>query len=176
MDLRIAWPWWKAKKWVLHITNRLFNRYSEPKSCDKPEEVAFATRFSKDCVPKFLEAVQMLLVAKAQGQWLPPRVVNLLLQFMSYSVSRADTYKLLKPNMNMMLISIVFPILCFDDDDAELWEDDPQEYIRKGYDIIEEMYNPRTAAMNMLHEVCKVRVAAVGASTLPCQEVVGMCS
>eukprot|EP00873_Tetraselmis_striata_P029005 jgi/Tetstr1/449269/TSEL_036472.t1 len=157
LDLRVAWPWWKAKKWVLHITNRLFNRYSDPKGCDKPEEAAFAGRFAKECVPKFLEAVQMLLVAKAQGQWLPPRVVNLLLQFMSYSVSRADTYKLIKPHMNMMLINIVFPILCFDDEDAELWENDPQEYIRKGYDIIEEMYNPRTAAMNMLHEVCKVR-------------------
>lgn len=27
--------------------------------------------------------------------------------------------------------SVVFPMLCFDDEDAELWEDDPQEYIRK---------------------------------------------
>ena len=29
------------------------------------------------------------------------------------------------------LCSVVFPMLCFDDEDAELWEDDPQEYIRK---------------------------------------------
>lgn len=27
--------------------------------------------------------------------------------------------------------SVVFPMLCFDDEDAELWEEDPQEYIRK---------------------------------------------
>ncbi len=27
--------------------------------------------------------------------------------------------------------SVVFPMLCFDDEDAELWADDPQEYIRK---------------------------------------------
>jgi hypothetical protein len=27
--------------------------------------------------------------------------------------------------------SVVFPLLCFDDEDAELWQDDPQEYIRK---------------------------------------------
>lgn len=157
VDLRIAWPWWKAKKWVLHITNRLFNRYSDTKTCDQGNEAVFAGRFWQECVPKFLEAVQFMLVAKAQGQWLPPRVVNLLLQFMTCTVSRSDTYKLVKPNVNMMLINVVFPILCFDDDDAQLWEEDPQEYIRKGYNIIEEMYNPRTAAMNFLHEICKVR-------------------
>lgn len=114
--------------------------------------------------------------------------------------------------------SVVFPLLCFDDEDAELWEDDPQEYIRKvgggvlgcgfkrvgrmagwdddpqactadarqvaaaglrtaslpsrcapatqcthppappqGYDIMEDIYSTRTAAMSFLHELCKAR-------------------
>ena len=35
------------------------------------------------------------------------------------------------PPLACALCSVVFPMLCFDDEDAELWEDDPQEYIRK---------------------------------------------
>jgi len=156
LDLRTAWPWWKAKKWVLHITNRLFSRYSDPKVCKEGDEHKFATMLAAECLPKFLQSVLQLLAGLLQGQWLPPRVINLSLHLLSYCVGRSEMYKLLKPHMNQLLISIVFPILCFDDADARLWAEDPQEYIRKGYDVIEEMYNPRTAAMNFLHEVCKV--------------------
>jgi len=157
VDQRPTWPWWKVKKWVLHITNRLFSRYSDPNVCKEGDEQAFATMLSRDCVPKFLEAILQLMASTLQGQWLSPRVINLTLHILTYCISRNETYKLLKPHMNQLLISVVFPIMCFDDYDAGLWQDDPQEYIRKGYDIMEEMYNPRTAAMNFLHEVCKVR-------------------
>ena len=38
-----------------------------------------------------------------------------------------------------------------------MWENDPHEYIRKGYDIIEDMYSPRTAAVSFLCELCAKR-------------------
>jgi len=28
-------------------------------------------------------------------------------------------------------VQVVLPQLCFDDEDAELWEEDPQEFVRK---------------------------------------------
>ena len=46
---------------------------------------------------------------------------------------------------------------CFDDRDAALWEEDPHEYIRKGYDIIEDMYSPRTGAQNLVAELIRCR-------------------
>lgn len=30
-----------------------------------------------------------------------------------------------------VLAQVVLPQLCFDDEDAELWEEDPQEFVRK---------------------------------------------
>jgi hypothetical protein len=30
-----------------------------------------------------------------------------------------------------LILQVVLPQLCFDDEDAELWEDDPQEFVRK---------------------------------------------
>ena len=39
----------------------------------------------------------------------------------------------------MALIShVLFPIMCFDEQDKELWEDDPHEFVRKTFDIMED--------------------------------------
>lgn len=38
-------PWWKAKKWVLHITYRLFSRYSVSKHCKDGNDKAFSEMF-----------------------------------------------------------------------------------------------------------------------------------
>ena len=45
-------------------------------------------------------------------------------------------------------------MLCFDDADEELWVEDPEEYIRNGYDIIEDIYSPKTAAVSVLYTLC----------------------
>ncbi len=59
---RAAWSWWKAKKWVLHITHRLFNRYGDPKKCEPGSpDAAFAAQFRDQCAVKFLEAHAALL-------------------------------------------------------------------------------------------------------------------
>ena len=63
----------------------------------------------------------------------------------------------MKPHMETLMFNVVFQIVCFNQVDAELWEEDPQEYIRRGNDIIEEMYSPRAAAVNFLVEVCRCR-------------------
>lgn len=156
-DARKAWQWWKLKKWVLHIAYRLFSRYGDPKLCRAQGDVAFATRFMAECSATFLQAVLQVLSTLAQGAYLSPRVVNLLLQYAGQAVSYSHTWKLLKPHAQQILHSVVFPLLCFTDDDEELWRDDPHEYIRKGYDIIEDIYSPRVAAMNLMHDLCESR-------------------
>ena len=78
--------------------------------------------------------------------WLPPRCVNLCMQFLQNCLNKKVTYELMRPHMQTLLLELAFPELCFNAEDAELWEEDPHEYVRKGYDIIEDMYSPRTAA------------------------------
>lgn len=45
---REAWPWWKVKKWALHICNRLFSRYGDPKESRSASMKQFAQRFASD--------------------------------------------------------------------------------------------------------------------------------
>ncbi|KAG6549125.1 hypothetical protein Mapa_009351 [Marchantia paleacea] len=155
-EQRKVWGWWKVKKWTLHIMNRLYNRFGDPKM-SKPENKGFAQMFQKQFAGKFLESYMALLSVVREGGYLPDRVINLALQYLSTSVSKSVTYQLLKPQLDVVLFEIIFPLMCFNDADDELWRDDPHEYVRKGYDIIEDMYSPRTAAINFISELVRKR-------------------
>ena len=49
------------------------------------------------------------------------------------SISKSNTYQLLKPQLDIVLFEIIFPLMCFNDNDEKLWREDPHEYVRKGY-------------------------------------------
>ena len=66
-----------------------------------------------------------------QGEWLASRVLNFCLSYLTQAVRPHSTWVVLKPHIPALLQTCVFPLACFDDDDAALWQDDPQEYIRK---------------------------------------------
>mmetsp|Transcript_2416 Transcript_2416/g.16258 ORF Transcript_2416/g.16258 Transcript_2416/m.16258 type:complete len:1039 (-) Transcript_2416:1522-4638(-) len=158
---RRSWPWWKCKKWALHVSYRIFSRYGSPaavKSLYEGEiqqiQEQFAAMFHNECATNFLEAHLLLLSNFAQGQYMTSRVVNLAVQFVGHAVQIPAMHKLVKGQVNDILLHVIFPLLCFNDEDATLWAEDPQEYVRKGYDIIEDLYSPRTAAVNFLTELC----------------------
>ncbi len=60
-----------------------------------------------------------------------PRVINIALQSLTTAIGLSSTWKPLKAHIGSLLNSVVFPLCCFNDEDEELWHDDPQEYIRK---------------------------------------------
>ena len=65
-EARAGWPWWKAKKWVLHITYRLFSRYGDPKTSRSGADGDFIMLFSQQCSLKFLEAHMKLMASYSQ--------------------------------------------------------------------------------------------------------------
>ncbi|AES77885.2 importin beta-like SAD2 isoform X1 [Medicago truncatula] len=155
-DLRKSWGWWKVKKWTVHILNRLYTRFGDLK-LQNPETRAFAQMFQKHYAGKILECHLNLLNVIRVGGYLPDRVINLILQYLSNSISRTSMYALLQPRLDVLLFEIVFPLMCFSDNDQKLWEEDPHEYVRKGYDIIEDLYSPRTASMDFVSELVRKR-------------------
>uniref|UniRef100_A0A1D1XYP0 Putative importin-7 n=1 Tax=Anthurium amnicola TaxID=1678845 RepID=A0A1D1XYP0_9ARAE len=155
-ELRKSWGWWKVKKWTVHILNRLYTRFGDTK-LQKPESKAFAQMFQKNYAGKILECHLRLLNIVRTGEYLPDRVINLILQYLSSSISRNSMYQLLLPQLDILLFEIIFPLMCFNDNDQKLWNEDPHEYVRKGYDIIEDLYSPRTAAMDFVSELVRKR-------------------
>ncbi|PKA61740.1 Exportin-2 [Apostasia shenzhenica] len=155
-ELRKSWGWWKVKKWTVHILNRLYTRFGDVK-LQNLEHKAFAQMFQKNYAGKILECHLRLLNAIRSGEYLPDRVINLILQYLNCSISRNSMYQLLQPQIDIILFEIIFPLMCFNDDDQRLWNEDPHEYVRKGYDIIEDLYSPRTAAMDFVSELVRKR-------------------
>uniref|UniRef100_A0ACD5ZLZ6 Uncharacterized protein n=1 Tax=Avena sativa TaxID=4498 RepID=A0ACD5ZLZ6_AVESA len=155
-DIRKSWGWWKIKKWTIHILNRLYTRFGDLK-LQKSESKTFAQMFQKNYAGQILGCHLKLLNAVRTGDYLPDRVTNLILQYLTNSITKSTMYQMMQPQINIILFEIIFPLMCFNDNDQKLWEEDPHEYVRKGYDIIEDLYSPRTAAMDFVSELVRKR-------------------
>ena len=145
LDDRPEWPWWKAKKWALHLATRLAGRYGDPKKTrpGSPDR-AFAAAWAGSGVPgAFLDAVLALLARPSHGAYVTPRATNLALQYAAGAVPSPTGWRALKPHVPALLAAAALPAACFDDRDAELWMDDPAEFVRKGNDVMEELFSPK---------------------------------
>ena len=59
--------------------------------------------------------------------------VILIILYVCSSVSHAISWKIIKPHMQAIINEILFPLMCHSEEDQELWESDPIEYIRTKY-------------------------------------------
>lgn len=75
-----------------------------------------------------------------------PRCISQAITYLSEAAIVPQSYEVMKPHMESLVLHVVFPLLCFSDEDRQLWEEDPQEYVRKGYDVIEDLYSEKNAA------------------------------
>ncbi|KAL2506315.1 Importin beta-like SAD2 [Abeliophyllum distichum] len=143
LEMRKSWGWWKVKKWTVHILNSLCTCFGDSK-LQKPDNKAFAQIFQNNYAGRILECHLNLLNVIHTGGYMPDRVVHLILQYLSNSCNL---------RLNVVLFEIMFPLMCFNDNDKKLWDEDPHEYVRKGYEILEDLCSPRTAAMDFVREL-----------------------
>lgn len=80
---------------------------------------------------QFLSAHLSLLEGHVNGAYSSPRVLSMALQFLTHAVDVKAAYALLADHMEPLLLRVAFPLMCFGDEDAALWREDPQEYVRK---------------------------------------------
>ena len=63
----------------------------------------------------------------------------------------------MKPHMDNLIAHFVFPILCQSDEDIELFETEPAEYLHRKLNFYEEVSSPDVAATNFLVSLTKSR-------------------
>ncbi|KAK7310225.1 hypothetical protein RJT34_07609 [Clitoria ternatea] len=153
-ELQSSWGWWKVKKWTVHILNRVYSRFGDTRMQNR-ENKPFTKMFQKHYAGKILEGHLNLLNVIRVGGYLPDKVINLVLQYLSNSISKSSMYSALQPRLDVLLFEIVFPLMCFNDNDQQLWDEDAHEYIRKGYDTIEDQYSPRNASIGFVSELIR---------------------
>ncbi|ORY80013.1 importin-7 [Protomyces lactucae-debilis] len=172
LDERESHPWWKAKKWAYFSLDRLFSRYGDINqlSGDAHKQYnGFAKVFTQQFAPEILKCYLTQIqnwAADRNLHWLSPRALYYIGDFFTHCVKPKGTWQLLKDNVDSLVEHFVFPQICQTEDDLELWESDPQEYINKRIDIYEDYTSPDTAAIHFLMAVAKRKNSNAFMSTL----------
>lgn len=148
--------WWKVKKWALHILSRIFDRYGNPGSVVK-HYVQFSDWYLKTFSAGILKTLLNILNQYRQGQYISPRVLQQTLNYVNTGLCHSISWKVLKPHMEGIVQGVLFPLMCYTDEDDALWKDDPYEYIKLKFDVFEDFISPVTAAQTVLHTSCKKR-------------------
>ncbi|KAK6629508.1 hypothetical protein RUM43_003325 [Polyplax serrata] len=155
-EYRVSLPWWKCKKWAIHIMNRMFERYGSPGNVLN-EYKDFSEWYLKTFSGGVIEVLLKVLDQYRRKIYVSPRVLHQTLNYINQGVSHAFSWKFLKPHMFTIIQDVLFPLMSYTDADAELWETNPYEYVRVKFDIFEDFVSPVTAAQTLLGSACKKR-------------------
>ncbi|XP_005102563.1 importin-7 isoform X2 [Aplysia californica] len=147
---------WKLKKWSVHILARLFERYGSPGNVTK-EYNDFSEWYLKTFSCGVLNVLLKLLEGYRQKVYVAPRVLQQSLNYINQGISHAFSWKFIKPYMQTMIQDVIFPLMCHNDEDDELWNSDPLEYIRIKYDVFEDFLSPVMAAQTVFHSATAKR-------------------
>uniref|UniRef100_A0A8C1LIN0 Importin 8 n=1 Tax=Cyprinus carpio TaxID=7962 RepID=A0A8C1LIN0_CYPCA len=148
--------WWKCKKWALHIITRMFERYGSPGNVTK-EYVEFADFFLNTYAVGIQQVLLKVIEQHRQRQYVSPRVLQQALSYMTQGVSHSLTWKQMKPHMQTITQEVVFPLMCYKDEDERLWQEDPYEYIRMKFNMYDDHVSPATAAQTLLCTAARKR-------------------
>ncbi|XP_052575891.1 LOW QUALITY PROTEIN: importin-8 [Peromyscus californicus insignis] len=155
-DDRPELVWWKCKKWALHIVARLFERYGSPGNVTK-EYFEFSEFFLKTYAVGIQQVLLKILDQYRQKEYVAPRVLQQAFNYLNQGVVHAVTWKQMKPHIQSISEDVIFSVMCYKDEDEELWQEDPYEYIRMKFDIFEDYASPTTAAQTLLYTAAKKR-------------------
>ncbi|MCJ1310803.1 hypothetical protein MMC25_004470 [Agyrium rufum] len=153
--------WWKAKKWSYANLNRLYVRYGNPGALGKAaqDSTEFAKLFTTNFAPEILKAyLQEIEKWVAKTTWLSKPALSYTLIFLDECVKPKAMWTHLRPHIETLLSHVIFPILCQSDEDLELFDSDPQEYVHRKLNLYEEVTAPDVAATNFLVSLTKSRV------------------
>uniref|UniRef100_A0A8C1LNZ9 Importin 8 n=1 Tax=Cyprinus carpio TaxID=7962 RepID=A0A8C1LNZ9_CYPCA len=148
--------WWKCKKWALHIITRMFERYGSPGNVTK-EYVEFADFFLKTYAVGIQQVLLKVMEQHRQRQYVSPRVLQQALSYMTQGVLHSLTWRQMKPHMQTITQEVVFPLMCYKDEDERLWQEDPYEYIRMKFNMYDDHVSPATAAQTLLCTAARKR-------------------
>lgn len=170
VDEREINPWVKTKKWAFANLYRLFYRYATPRKATSQHNShyeAFSQNFLANYVPQLLNVYFAQIEQWVQGKiWLGKASLYNILIFLEECINFKDTWALLKPHTKTIISHVVFPLVCTTDEDIDSFENDPEEYIHKNIDILDESYTPDMAAINFLSTLIRKRSKSTLRDTL----------
>ncbi|KAJ5068551.1 d-importin 7/ranbp7 [Anaeramoeba ignava] len=156
VEERIHYIWWKCKKWVLHIFNRLFQRFGDTKIVqDRYKD--FSSVFMSKYISPMLRVCVSIIDKWENNQLIPDVISKLILSFLNNAMFYAVTFKEIQQFLPKLILNIIYPIICFSKTDEELWETQPKEYICRDLDPYGDLILLKSAAVKLLQDIVFLR-------------------
>ncbi|KAJ7075775.1 armadillo-type protein [Mycena belliarum] len=160
-DDRERSEWWRAKKWAYGVLGRLFHRFGNPSqlpSAMQSDYAAFAQHFVSAFAPEILGIYLRQVELNVSHQaWISKKCQYQIFSFFTECIKPKSTWTLLKPHVQTLVESFVFPQLSFNASKQNLWESDPVDYVRISVDEYESFATPVSAATTFLFSLASNR-------------------
>lgn len=135
----------KAFKWGFGNLHKFFTRFGLPTSkYTSPEFIQF---FNGNIVSEVLKVYFGIIEKWSSGLWLSDSSLFHLISFLEKCVI-TDAWTLIEPHFEIILRHLVYPSLC--QENLEMFEEDPEEYIRRYFDVYRESNTADVAATDFL--------------------------
>jgi hypothetical protein len=151
-------PIYKAKKWAMRAVHRIFSRYGRPAVVSE-SEVDFANFVFSTYSGPILNDFMGLLHLYHSGTPMSKPMLQIMYEYLTICMQHASLYAMIKPKLQFILLNCVFRTMCLNSHDLYMFEHDPQEFMSKSWDLMQEFVDPRTAAVNVLIAALKLRTA-----------------
>ncbi|KAM6494523.1 Armadillo-type fold [Amanita muscaria] len=169
-DEREECEWWKAKKWAYSVLDTLFHRYGNPSQLPtalKKKYLSFAQHFVTAFAPEILNTYLRQVDLYVTNQtWLSKKCQYHIFNYFTQCIKPKSTWTLLKPHVENLISSFVFPQLAFNSSKQAAWENDPVEYLRASIDEYESFSSPVSAATSFLYSLATNRTKSTFLPTL----------
>lgn len=159
--VRVSIPRVKAVKWCFGDILTILWRHGGGVST-KNKKSAFATSFISDFVPQILSTYWTIIEEWAiDRKWLSQASLYSLITFLE-QVIETDAFPLLSDKIEAIVGHVLLPILSASRQTIELFEDEPEEYIRRFFDVSKENSTADTALINFLYRLSTLKFSACG--------------
>ena len=115
---------------------------------------SFLINFAPEILKRYLQSVEKWA---SKTTWLSKPSLSYTLSFLDECIKPKSMWIHLKPHMDTLISHVFFPILCQSDEDIELFDSDPPEYLHRKLNFYEEVSAPDVAATNLLVSLTKSR-------------------
>lgn len=141
---------WRAKKWAAYDLMRTHMAYigSRSRLTEASQELSDFRKNYLACYT--LEIINVTLQLLGGSASLPDVVVHHLVSFLDACVDLKVTWQILEPHLPGLIGQIAFRLLCPTENDIDLFDDDPTEYVHRCIDFTNDFSSPSNAAAGFL--------------------------
>lgn len=131
--------WIKSQKWAYHNIYRLFQRYGTKSLSSKLQYDTFRNNFRENVLPQLITVyIENLRKWSSNEKYIADSSMYYLISLIEQCLLKKATFQMIEPHFNFLIIEVSFKVFNPKEEDLELFEDEPEEYIHKIFEIIDD--------------------------------------